>query len=170
MSKTKILISLLIMVIGIFGLATFSNGANEEIAIVRNAESEYIIYSNKYLNKEFEFAFSNEKTADVATLTFTHSALDSQEDGANHIAYVDNATIAMFDNPTYMWIKVDGEVKVSAVEVDLTDNITKVELQTVDSISKVIPVKLEQKQILDEVNEEGTKITETSTVTNKKHK
>lgn len=162
MGKTKILITVFMVVICILSIPTLSNATNEELVIVKDTTNQYIIYLNQYLNSEFEFAFSNEKTADIGTLSFMESALDSQaEEGANNIAYVDSSNIAMFENPTYMWIKVNGEIKVSAREIDLTDNITKLELDIVDTTSKVIPIVLEQKQVVNEENEEGTKITET---------
>ena len=161
MAKTKILITLLMVIVCILSIPTLSNATNEELVIVRDTTNQYIIYLKQYLNIKFEFAFSNDKDVDVTTLSFNESALDSQEDGANNIAYVESSNIAIFDNPTYMWVKVNGEVKVSAREIDLTDNITKAELDIVNTTSKVIPVVLEQKQIVNEENEEGTKITET---------
>ncbi len=161
MVKTKILITLLIIGICVICMSKFSYGANEELVILKKTEDECLIYLKQYLKQEFEFAFSNDSTADVATLTFYDSAVDSLEAGANNIAYVDSSTISMFANKTYMWVKVDGDIKVTAREIDLKDNITKTELESVGNTSTIIPIKLEQQEIVNEVNEEGTKITET---------
>lgn len=161
MKKTKILITLLTIVMFMLCMPLFSYGANEELVIVQKAENEYIIYLKQYLEKEFKFAFSNNSAEEVSNLTFDNSALDEAEDGANNIAYVNNSNIAMFSNPTYMWIEVDGKIEVSAREIDLSDNITKTELESVGTTSEIIPIKLEQEQTVNEVNEEGTKITET---------
>lgn len=166
MKSLKFKILLMIVIIGIFTLAMpiLSYGANNELAIVEKSDSEYMIYLKDYLTKEFEFAFSNNSTADVATLKFIPSALDAEESGANNIAYVDNTTVAMFANPTYMWVKADGEIKISAVEIDIQDSITITELENVGKVSKTIPVKLEQKDTVTEV-EKDDKTTTTTTTT-----
>jgi len=161
MKKTKIIITLLIAIICIISMPIKSNATNEELVIVKQTEEEYIIYLKQYLNQEFEFAYSNNSQEDEANLEFKPSALDSAEEGANNIAYVDNQTLSMFANPTYMWLKVKGEIKISAREINLQDNITKEKLEAVGTTSKIIPITLEQEQIVNEVNEEGTKITET---------
>jgi len=161
MRKTKIIITLLIAIMCIISMPIKSNATNEELVIVKQTEEEYIIYLKQYLNQEFEFAYSNNSQEDEANLEFKPSALDSAEEGANNIAYVDNQTLSMFANPTYMWLKVKGEIKISAREINLQDNITKEKLEAVGTTSKIIPITLEQEQIVNEVNEEGTKITET---------
>lgn len=163
MKKSKLKILLMVVIIGIFtiGMPMVAYGTNENTVIVKQSDNEYLIYLKGYLNKEFQFAFSNNKEADVATLAFVNSAVDSAQ-GINNIAYVnDNATIALFANKTYMWVKVDGELKISGLEIDIKDNITKTELEEISTISKNIPIKLEQEQTVNEVNENGTKITET---------
>lgn len=161
MRKIKIFITMLIIVASVLLMPVFSYGANEELVIVKESEEQYIIYLKEYLREEFEFAFSNDNSIDVTTLSFIDSALDAPEEEANNIAYVDSSNVAMFTNKTYMWIKANGEIKVSAREIDLADNITKLELEGVGETSKIIPIELEQKEIVNEVNEEGTKITET---------
>lgn len=160
MEKTKKIITLLIIIICIFSISTISNATNEEIEIVKGT-NQYMIYLKEYSNSEFEFAFSNNKNAKVTELSFKVSALDRQGEGANKIAYVESSEYSMFTNPTYMWVTVNDEVKISAMEVKLDDNITTTELQNIETISKKIPVKIEQKQVLSKENEEGTKITET---------
>lgn len=161
MRKTKIIITLLIAIICIIIMPIKSNATNEDLVIVKQTEEEYIIYLKQYLNQEFEFAYSNNSQEEEESLVFIPSALDSAEEGANSIAYVDSKTLSMFANPTYMWIKVKGELKISAREINLHDNITKENLEAIGTTSKIIPITIEQEQIVNEVNEEGTKITET---------
>ena len=161
MKKTRLLTTLLIVGLCMLFMPIFSYGANEDLVIVKNTEDEYIIYLKQYLEKDFKFAFSNNSAEDVSNLTFNNSALDEAEDGANNIAYVNNTNKAMFSNPTYMWVEVEGKLVISAREIDLEDNITKTELESVGTTSEIIPIKLEQEQTVNEVNEEGTKITET---------
>lgn len=166
MKKTKTLITILIGICIMLSLPVFSYATNEELVIVEQSESEYIIYLKQYLNQEFEFAFSNNKEADTSTITFINSALDAPDATANNIAYVNADTITLFANPTYIWVKVNGEEKISAREIDLKDSITKTELENVGKTSTIISIKLDQKQTVNEVNEEGTKITETVGIVN----
>ena len=161
MKKTKILTTLFIIGLCILFMPVFSYGANEDLVIVKNTEDEYIIYLKQYLEQEFKFAFSNNNEEELSNLTFYNSALDEAEDAANNIAYVNESNVGMFSSPTYIWIEVNGAIEVSAREIDLEDNITKTELESVGTTSEIIPIKLEQEQTVNEVNEEGTKITET---------
>ena len=155
MKKSKLKILLIVAIIGIFtiGMTMFAYGANENTVVVKQEDNNCIIYVKGYLDKEFQFAFSNEKDADVTTLTFKNSAKDTA-DGQNNIAYAD-VSIAQ----KYIFIKTDS--KIENFEIDLNDNITKLNLEKINTISKKIPVELKQEQIVNEVNEKGTKITET---------
>lgn len=165
--KSKIIFTVImaLMIILIMPLSIFA--ANEETIIVKDiteeGEEKYIVYLKDYLNKEFEFAFSNDRTADVSTLTFSNSALDATGVGANNIAYVivDSTNASLFENTTYMWIKENGEIKIAAREINIADNITKQELENVGNTSKVMPIKLEQKVVEDTVSGEGLKKTTT---------
>lgn len=161
MNKLKIILTFFVAVICVLCIPVSSNATNEELVIVEEASNQYIIYIKQYLNKEFEFAFSNDNEANPEQLTFYNSALDAPEEGANNIAYVDDEKLEMFDKTTYMWIKVDGKLKVTAREINIEDNITKKQLESVGKTSTIIPVNLEQIQTVNQVNEEGTKITET---------
>lgn len=161
MRKTKFLITILLGVCMLLCMPVFSDAANEELVIVEKTENEYIIYLKQYLNQEFEFAFSNNNVADESTLNFIDSALDKEGEEANNIAYVDSNSVTMFENTTYMWVKVNGEIKISAREINIQDNITKAELESVGKTSTIVPIELGQEQTVNEVNEEGTKITET---------
>lgn len=155
MKKSKIKILLMLVIIGMFtvGMPILAYGANENLAIVKQADNSYIIYVKGYLNKEFHFAFSNDKNADVATLTFIDSAKDTAN-GENNIAY---ATDAITEK--YIFVKTADKTEV--FEIDINDNISKENLESINNVSKKIPVTLEQELVVDKVNEEGTKITET---------
>ncbi len=156
-SKLKILLMVVIIGIITVGMPIIAYGTNEDAVIVKQSESEYIIYLKAYLNQEFQFAFSNNKEADVATLAFVNSAVDSAQ-GTNNIAYVnDDATIALFANKTYLWVKTNEQMKISGLEIDINDNITKIELENMSKVSTIIPVKLEEKDL------EARKVTDATT-------
>lgn len=162
MSNSKFKFSLLIIIIMAIMLIPFSSYAtNENLVVVKQNDEEYIIYISGFLEQEFEFAFSNNSAEEIENLTFISSAVDNPEN-ENNIAYVDDSeTIKMFTEKTFMWVKVNGEIKISAQEIEINDNITKAELASIEDVSKKMPIKLEQKQTVNEVNDEGTKITET---------
>lgn len=156
MKKSKIKILLMIVIIGILtiGMPIIAYGANENAVIVKQSDNEYIIYLRGYLDQEFKFAFSDNKEAEEATLTFTNSAKDTI-DGNNNIAFSNNEVVAQ----KYMFVKTDAKTEI--FEIDISDNITKAELESISTVSKIIPIKLEQEQIVNKVDENGTKITET---------
>jgi len=151
----------------IFGILAFAinfsvYATNENLEIVKKSEKEYMIYINGHLENDFSFAFSNDKSIEPQNLIYMNSANDSVKDNSNKIAYVNETNIDMFKNTTYMWLKdLSDELKVSALEIDLNDSISIEELNIVNNISKNIKIKLEQEEVVNEVNAEGTKITET---------
>ena len=162
MKKTKFKILLALVIISIFtiGMPIIAYGANENAVIVKQSDDEFLIYLKGLLNEDFEFAFSNDKNVTPAETEFISFAKDTAN-GANNIAYVDKSSVGKFVNKTYLWVKTNEQMKISGLEIDITDNITVNELSEVGKISKTIPIKLEQEKIVDTVNSEGTKITET---------
>ncbi len=154
----------LISIIGIFFMVSCLLGisvsaANDEMVIVKQNESEYIIYLKNYLDDEFEFAFSNNKEEAVENLSFINSALDANSEDANNIAYVDENTVSIFESTAYMWIKRGETIEVSAREININDNISKDALKSVGNISRMMPIKLEQQVVEDTVTENGLKKT-----------
>ena len=155
MKNSKLKILLIVVIIGIFtvGMPIFVYGANENTVVVKQENNSCIIYVKGYLDKEFQFAISDSKDIEPAETEFVNSAKDTA-DGENNIAYATATTTGK-----YLWVKTDA--KVENFEIDLTDNILKSELENLNNVSKEIPVELKQEQIVNEVNESGTKITET---------
>lgn len=155
MKNSKLKILLIVVIIGIFtiGMPIFAYATNEATVIVKQEDNSCIIYVKGYLDKEFQFAFSDNKNADITTLSFQNSAKDTA-DGQNNIAYASGSTAGK-----YLFIKID--TKTECFEIDLDDNIIKTDLEKINTISKKIPVELKQEQIVNEVNENGTRITET---------
>lgn len=155
MKNSKLKILLMVVIIGIFtvGMPILAYGANENAVVVKQENNSCIIYVKGYLDKEFQFAFSDSKDVEPAETEFVSSAKDTAN-GENNIAYTTATTTGK-----YLWVKTDA--KVENFEIDLTDNILKSELENLNNVSKEIPVELKQEQIVNEVNESGTKITET---------
>ena len=155
MKNSKLKILLIVVIIGIFtiGMPIFAYATNEATVIVKQEDNSCIIYVKGYLDKEFQFAFSDSKDVEPAETEFVSSAKDTAN-GENNIAYTTATTTGK-----YLWVKTDA--KIENFEIDLTDNILKSELENLNNVSKEIPVELKQEQVVNEVNESGTKITET---------
>lgn len=141
--KNKLIVLLIVFVLGIVVLQVTVNASNENIEIIKKSESDYLIYIKDNLDTDFEFAFSNNK--DGSDLVFDKKAgLDSKPEDtkANKIAYINNLTIGLFENQTYMWAKDENGYIVEGVEIDLNKAILATELEDMSNITKIIPVDL----------------------------
>ena len=161
MKSSKLKILLMIVIVGVFtvGMPIFTYAANESAVIVKQSDSEYLIYLKGYLEKEFQFAFSNDKEVAPAETEFKKSAKDTA-DGENNIAY---ATSAITEK--YIWVKTDA--KIENFEIDINDNITVSELEEIKNVSKIIPIKLDKKELEKEetTEETATKVVKTTKTT-----
>lgn len=144
--KFKILITLGIFII-ISLLGTLVYASNENIQIIKESESRYLIYINNNLEDSFDFAFSNDKEADKSTLTYLSAAKDSSTE-ENYIAYINEYTA----EHNYIWAKkADGTYFLEAIELDLTKAITAEELENVQNITKVINVDTTKNHEFEEI-------------------
>jgi len=156
--KTKTKVFFTILLVFIFMLPIMSFATNNEMVVVDKENGNYVIYINGNLTEEFEFAFSNNK--DESSLTFYNSAKDSEETSANNVAYVDNTVTGVdFNQKTYLWLRKDGEIKITAREISIADNVTETELKNVEKVSKIIEVTLGEEETKNETDEEGVKVT-----------
>ena len=139
MVKKKFLLALIIM-IGIMILPIIVNASNENVQILQESSTDYIIYVKGHLNEELEFAFSNNKNADKTALTYKTSALDSTS-AKNNVVYIDNYTT----ENDFLWVKdTKGNFILEAVAIDLTNALTENELTSIQKITKVINVDTTQ--------------------------
>ncbi len=157
----KKFLTFLLIILAVMVIPNVARAANEEVVIVKENDNQYIIYLKNYLNKEFQFAFSNNASELEENLNFISSALDAANENANNVAYVDSTTVALFNNPTYLWIKTSGNIEVKAREISLSDNLLKSDIAKIGKISRIIPIKLEQEVIEDVTTESGLKKTTT---------
>lgn len=151
----------IIFLVGIFSLILLLglpvNAANENVQLVKQTETDYLIYINGNLDSSFEFAFSDDNTADKETLTYLSAATDSAE-GGNYIAYINSYTT----ENKYMWAKdAEGTYFVEGVELDLSKAIPADELTAIQNVTKKIAVDTEQVQV-EEKTIDGNKVTVTT--------
>lgn len=147
----------IILLVGIFTLILLLglpvNASNENIQIVKQSDTEYLIYINEHLDSTFEFAFSDSNTADKDTLTYLSAATDSAE-GGNYIAYINSYTT----ENKYMWAKdEEGTYFVEGVELDLSKAIPADELSQIQTVTKKIAVDTDQVQV-EEKTIDGNKV------------
>lgn len=151
----------IIFLVGIFSLILLLglpvNAANENVQLVKQTETDYLIYINGNLDSSFEFAFSDDNTADKETLTYLSAATDSAE-GGNYIAYINSYTT----ENKYMWAKdAEGTYFVEGVELDLSKAIPADELTAIQNVTKKIAVDTEKVQV-EEKTIDGNQVTVTT--------
>lgn len=147
----------ILFLVGIFSLILLLglpvNAANENLQLVKQSETDYLIYINGHLDETFEFAFSDDETEPT---TFYEAATDDVE-GGNYIAYTNQYTTGK-----YMWAKdSEGTYFVEGVELDLTVAIPENELTAIQNVTNKIPVDTAQVQV-EEKTINGNKVTVTT--------
>ena len=129
------------------------NAANENLQLVKQSETDYLMYINEHLGETFEFAFSNDQTEPT---TFYEAATDEAE-GGNYIAYTNQYTTGK-----YIWAKnSEGTYFVEGVELDLSKAIPENELDAIQNVTNKIPVDTAQVQV-EEKTVNGNKVTVTT--------
>lgn len=151
----------ILFLIGIFALIVLLglpvNATNENIELIKQSETDYLIYFNGHLGETFEFAFSNDNTVDKETLTYIPAATDTVG-GGNYIAYINAYTT----ENKYVWAKDSkGTYFAEGVELDLTKAIPANELSQIQNITKIIEVDTTQNQV-EEKTINGNKVTVTT--------
>lgn len=133
--KVLVVIALTILLLSIFQLISFATSSN--IIIIKQTDTEYLIYIDDILDKEFEFAFSN--TKDETDLNYIRSITD---DDNNNIAYVDEElqNLFFYSEDTYLWIKTSEEIVISGEKITLNNAKTLNEFNNVETITKSITV------------------------------
>lgn len=155
--RSKLIILAIIFMLGLIAIQTSVYASNENIQILKKNTGDYIIYVKDNLNTDFEFAFSNDKSADETALSYC----DAQEDtNGNKIAFVNRTTKDLFLAPTYMWVRRGTDYVLEAVEVDLSKAINENDLQYAANLTKIIKVDTSKTNTTEETID-GKKVTTT---------
>lgn len=147
----------IILLVGLFSLILLIglpvNATNENVQLVKQTETDYLIYINGFMEETFEFGFSNDE---IEPTTFYAAATD-KEDGGKYIAYTNQYTTGK-----YMWAKnMEGTYFVEGVELDLSKGISKNDLEAIQNVTKKIPVDTAQVQV-EEKTINGNTVTVTT--------
>lgn len=154
-SKVKV-----IFLLGVFLIATLLFGAtayaaNENLQIVKESDSRYLIYVKGNLDNTFEFAFAD-TVDEPAETEFKDAGKDAAENG-NYIAYLDEYSTAS----KYLWVKNNDGYVVEGTEVDLDNAMDKEDLELLESFTKIIDVDTTKTNV-EEKEIDGNKVTVTT--------
>lgn len=150
-SKSKMLLIaslILIMLVSILQIKSLATNS-DMLLIIKGTDNTYLIYVEELLNKDFEFAFSNNENG--KNLNYIASAKDSE---GNNIAYVnDNLKQSFFNSEnTYIWVKTDEKVLIDGEKISL-DNVKTIEqLKAIENVTNRITVKSDAEEDKIEIN------------------
>lgn len=159
-STKKVMLCIILTIIAITLLQSFSFAKTENIQMIKKSEKQYILYVPNLLNSEFKFAFANNASELKENLLFINSALDQAENG-NNIAYIDEALYDTYFNEkteAYIWVKQGEEYKFEAEKINLSNALTENDIQEFNNTTKKIPVKFGELNLPTE-NVNGVKVT-----------
>lgn len=155
---TKIIITILLTV-AIIAIGGTVLAANQDYTVLQKSGTEYVVYLKSALDKDFEFAYSNENLSDDSGLDYIKCAKD-QKDGLK-IAYVDDTLYANFfkdKEATYVWAKEGENYIAKGIKLDLTDNVTEDIVSFVTKTTSRISVKTDGENVVTE-EKDGIKFT-----------
>jgi len=153
--KVKVIFLLGVFLIAtlLFGITTYA--ANENLQIVKESDSKYLIYVKENLDNTFEFAFADTETEPAET-EFKDAGKDTAENG-NYIAYLDEYSTAS----KYLWVKNSDGYVVEGTEVNLDNAMDKEDLELLENLTKIIKVDTTKTNV-EEKEIDGNKVTVTT--------
>ena len=142
-SKIKIAIILGVFLILSFIFGTHVLAVNDNLQIVKESDSKYLIYVKDNLDKTFEFAFAD-TTTEPASSEYKDAGTDAAS-GGNYIAYLDEHSTAN----KYLWVKNSEGYVLEGVEVNLDEAIRKADLEDIATVTKRIDVDTTKTNVED---------------------
>ena len=158
---SKIMLILMTFIMALTLFQGFSFAENNNMQMIKKSNTEYMIYISDLLEENFEFAFSNSKETEKDMLEFKDSAKDQLENGKN-IAYVDEEMYNKYfkdQKETFIWAKQKDTYKLEAQAINIAEALTEEEIQDLNKITKKIVVEFGKKELPEEVDKDGVKIT-----------
>ena len=161
--KSLKLVAIIVTFICAIAIASSVYATSENMQIVKKAEKEYMIYLENHIDSAYEFAFSNDKSADKNTLTYRNSAKDLADENACHIAYIDEELYGKyFSKDAYLWARTSqGEYIAEGLKIDLKDYLTDKDIDLINTITKRIDVDTTQSYSKPAEMKDDVKVTKT---------
>lgn len=161
-SRLKLLVAIIVFCILVM-MPIFANAENDDLAIVKTNEKEYLIYMSEFMDNNFKFALSDKKDTLEENLNFINSELDKDSESPKNVAYITNKTYS--ENTIYMWVKDFSGKITGPQEIVLTKGISREDLTEVENITKKISVDAKQRHTYPEQVINGYKVsTETGKI------
>ena len=154
-----------ILTVAIIALSGTVLAADTDYTVLKKTDTEYVIYLKSALDKDFEFAYTNEQVTSDDGLDYIKSAKD-QKDGLS-IAYVDDSLYTKFVKDkatTYIWAKEGENFIAKGTKLDLTNNVTEDIVAFVKDTTSRIDVKTDGRNETSEVKDGITYTTTTGKI------
>lgn len=159
MKNSKIKLVTIIVLLALFIIQMPVLATNDKIEMLyKNSDDTYLIYIKDHLNSAFEFAISEDGSADKNSLSYIQSGIDTVTQGeqTNNVAFVQQTP----SKTQYMWARtLSGEYFLEGIELSFNDWIDDNDMNLVNNITKLIKVNTSNKET-NAKTEDGVVITE----------
>lgn len=146
MKKLSSKILLIVMAITlILSLNATVNATAEDMAVLENANGDYLIYLNEYLNEEYSYAITTSADVEENNLNW-YTAKDTN---GNNVIKVSKDQIG-----SYLWVKVNNEIIKKAEPINVTEVSTEAEINEMKTLTNRIKVDATQ-TITEETREDN---------------
>lgn len=136
MKKLSSKILLMVMaVILILSLNANVNATAEDMAVLKNADEDYLIYLNEYLNDEYAYAITTSADVEENNLNW-YTAKDTN---GNSVIKVSKEQVG-----SYLWVKVNDEIIKKAEPINVTEVSTETEINEMKTLTNRIKVDATQ--------------------------
>lgn len=146
MKKLSSKILLIVMaVMLILSLNATVNATAEDMAVLENANGDYLIYLNEYLNDEYSYAITTSADVEENNLNW----LTAKDTNGNSVIKVSKVQVGL-----YLWVKINDEIIKKAEPINVTEVSTEAEINEMKTLTNRIKVDVTQ-TITEETREDN---------------
>ena len=146
MKKLSSKILLIVMAVTlILSLNATVNATAEDMAVLENANGDYLIYLNGHLNDEYSYAITTSADVEENNLNW-YTAEDTK---GNKVIKVSKDQVG-----SYLWVKIDDEIIKKAEPINISEVSTEAEINEMKTLTNRIKVDATQ-TITEETREEN---------------
>lgn len=146
MKKLSSKILLIVMaVMLILSLNATVNATAEDMAVLENADGDYLIYLNEYLNDEYSYAITTSADVEGNNLNW----LTAKDTNGNSVIKVSKDQVGL-----YLWVKINDEIIKKAEPINVTEVSTEAEINEMKTLTNRIKVDATQ-TITEETREDN---------------
>lgn len=133
----KICLTIVVSLILLVMLSTTANATTGDLEVIKSGD-DYVFYIEGYESAKFQFAFSNDSTTNVTDLEFTNNWTDNNN---VYVACLDSEMKIDLTKDVFMWIQNENaELVLEAKKIDLTNVLTREDMISLESLTKLIKV------------------------------